>query len=131
MTYYAPHKPMLPFHSRAPDINFTVPLSRYLTLRRQKYATNESHHNAAQLLLNGDVRERQAEAQRAGPPVVREGSQGPAVSNHHKNLRRKYRRKHVPPTTLAAKNRSLSTNLPTKPTPSRLQLSAQEEENAD
>ena len=80
--------------------------------------------HAAEVLLNGNVRERQAEAQRASPPVVREASQGPAVSNHHEHLRRKDGRKHVPPTTLLAKKDSRGTTPTVRKTPCFLELNA-------
>ena len=37
-------------------------------------------------VLDGDVRERDAEAQSAGPPEVREASQSCAVADHHQHL---------------------------------------------
>ena len=40
-------------------------------------------------VLDGDVREWDAEAQSAGPPEVREASQSCAVADHHQHLREK------------------------------------------
>ena len=48
-------------------------------------------------VLDGDVREREAEAERAGPPVVREGSQGCTVADHHQHLSAENCRKDIPP----------------------------------
>ena len=49
-------------------------------------------------VLDGDVRERDAEAKRAGPPVVREGSQGRTVADHHQHLSAENCGKDIPPT---------------------------------
>ena len=47
-------------------------------------------------VLDGDVRERDAEAERAGPPVVWEASQGCTVADHHQHLAEEDCRKHIP-----------------------------------
>ena len=47
-------------------------------------------------LLDGDVRKRDAEAQRAGPPKVWEASQGCAIGDYHQYLAAKDRCEHVP-----------------------------------
>ena len=50
-------------------------------------------------VLDGDVRERDAEAERAGPPVVREASQGCTVADHHHHLRAENGGKYIPPSS--------------------------------
>ena len=47
-------------------------------------------------LLDGDVRKRDAEAQRASPPKVWEASQGCAIGDYHQYLAAKDRCEHVP-----------------------------------
>ena len=47
-------------------------------------------------LLDGDVREGNAEAQGAGPPVVREHGQGSGVADDHEHLTAKDGRQHIP-----------------------------------
>mmetsp|Transcript_43316 Transcript_43316/g.103243 ORF Transcript_43316/g.103243 Transcript_43316/m.103243 type:complete len:208 (+) Transcript_43316:541-1164(+) len=47
-------------------------------------------------VLDGDVRERDAEAQSAGPPEVREASQSCAVADHHQHLSEENCGKNIP-----------------------------------
>ena len=48
-------------------------------------------------VLDGDVREREPEAERAGPPVVWEASQGCTVADHHQHLGKENCREDIPP----------------------------------
>ena len=58
-------------------------------------------------VLDGDVREREAEAERAGPPVVREASQGCTVADHHRHLRTENCGKDIPPSSWQLKYKLL------------------------
>ena len=48
-------------------------------------------------VLDGDVREWEPEAERAGPPVVWKASQGCTVADHHQHLSAENCGKYIPP----------------------------------